>query len=122
MVVGGAVMDITSTFATETAVDVKLPSSFLHTSCPGTVRQNLGGVGRNVAEAAFRSGTDTLLISAVGSDLASKVLIDGIKRIGMVKLFLLRACFPMRCREVTISLSFSRGQKVYVNMAGRLQR
>jgi sugar/nucleoside kinase (ribokinase family) len=84
MVVGGAVMDITSTFAAETAVDVKLPSSFLHTSCPGTVRQNLGGVGRNVAEAAFRSGTDTLLVSAVGSDLASSMLIDGIKKTGMV--------------------------------------
>ncbi|KAI8584452.1 hypothetical protein K450DRAFT_216476 [Umbelopsis ramanniana AG] len=83
MVVGGAVMDITSTFAMETAVDIKSPSSFLHTSCPGTVRQNLGGVGRNVAEAAYRSGTDTLLVSAVGSDLASKILIDGIKKSGM---------------------------------------
>ncbi|KAG2174441.1 hypothetical protein INT44_006704 [Umbelopsis vinacea] len=77
-------MDITSTFTTETAVDIKSPSSFLHTSCPGTVRQNLGGVGRNVAEAAYRSGTDTLLVSAVGSDLASKILIDGIKKTGMV--------------------------------------
>jgi sugar/nucleoside kinase (ribokinase family) len=44
----------------------------------------LGGVGRNVAEAAFRAGVETLLVSAVGDDLASTVIMDGLKKSGMV--------------------------------------
>lgn len=84
MVVGGTVMDITSTFSADSSVDIKSPSSYLHTSCPGIVRQSLGGVGRNVAEAAFRAGVETLLVSAVGDDLASTVIMDGLKKSGMV--------------------------------------
>ncbi|CAO3674097.1 unnamed protein product [Umbelopsis vinacea] len=84
MVIGGTVMDITSTFSAESFVDIKSPSSYLHTSCPGIVRQSLGGVGRNVAEAAFRAGAETLLVSAVGDDLASTVIMDGLKKSGMI--------------------------------------
>jgi len=83
MVVGGTVMDITSTFNRDTWVDINAPSTFLHTSCQGVVRQSLGGVGRNVAEAAFRAGAQTVLVSAVGNDLAANVMMDRLERIGM---------------------------------------
>lgn len=77
-------MDITSTFTTESGVDIGSPPSFLYTSCAGVVRQSLGGVGRNVAEAAYRAGADTLMVSAVGDDLASNMIMEGLTEIGMV--------------------------------------
>ncbi|KAM3579492.1 hypothetical protein VKS41_007948 [Umbelopsis sp. WA50703] len=83
MVIGGTVMDITSTFSVESGVDIVAPPSFLYTSCAGVVRQSLGGVGRNVAEAAYRAGSDTLMVSAVGDDLASNMIMEGLAEIGM---------------------------------------
>lgn len=76
-------MDITSTFTTDSGVDIDSPPSFLYTSCAGAVRQSLGGVGRNVAEAAYRAGVDTLMVSAVGNDLASNMIMEGLTEIGM---------------------------------------
>lgn len=63
MVIGGTVVDITSTAAT--AMDV------LHSSFPGTTRHTLGGVGRNVAEGISLlngggNGNDLVFVSVVG--------------------------------------------------------
>lgn len=62
-------------------------SSILHTSTPGHVKQSLGGVGRNVAEAAWRTGAHQVkLVSVVGTDLAGEAVKQGMKSIGMVKM------------------------------------
>ncbi|KAF9095373.1 hypothetical protein BGX23_000599 [Mortierella sp. AD031] len=61
MVIGGTVVDITSTAST--ALDV------LHSSFPGTTRHTLGGVGRNVAEGVSMlhgKGNDCVFVSVVG--------------------------------------------------------
>ncbi|KNE60345.1 hypothetical protein AMAG_05742 [Allomyces macrogynus ATCC 38327] len=68
IVVGGLALDVTSTLATK---DLQLHSSF-----PGHIQQTAGGVGRNVAEAMHRLGTNPLLVSAVGDDFAGKTLLD----------------------------------------------
>ncbi|KAG0043137.1 hypothetical protein BGZ83_011786 [Gryganskiella cystojenkinii] len=61
MVIGGAVVDITST-ATTTA-----STAMLNSSHPGLMRVALGGVGRNVAEGITKlSGESCILVSAVG--------------------------------------------------------
>lgn len=56
----------------------------MHTSTPGHVRQSLGGVGRNVAEAAWRTGANVKLVSVVGDDLAGESVKQGLKSISMV--------------------------------------
>ncbi|KAK3809776.1 MAG: Indigoidine synthase A like protein-domain-containing protein [Linnemannia elongata] len=63
MVIGGTVVDITSTATT--AMDV------LHSSFPGTTRHTLGGVGRNVAEGISLlngggNSNDLVFVSVVG--------------------------------------------------------
>ncbi|KAI8098074.1 Ribokinase-like protein [Gilbertella persicaria] len=78
LVIGGIALDITAT------VGKTLGSSILHTSTPGHVKQSLGGVGRNVAEAAWRTGgKDVKLVSVVGDDLAGESVRQGMKAIGM---------------------------------------
>jgi sugar/nucleoside kinase (ribokinase family) len=63
--------------------------SILHTSTPGHVKQSLGGVGRNVAEAAWRTGgSNVKLVSVVGNDLAGESVKRGMKSVGMVNRFL----------------------------------
>lgn len=50
------------------------------------MKQSLGGVGRNVAEAAWRTGGHQVkLVSVVGADLAGEAVKQGMKSIGMVK-------------------------------------
>ncbi|KAF8941739.1 hypothetical protein BGZ47_007239 [Haplosporangium gracile] len=64
MVIGGTVVDITSTAST--AMDV------LHSSFPGTTRHTLGGVGRNIAEGISMlngGGNDLVFVSVVGEAL-----------------------------------------------------
>lgn len=78
LVIGGIALDITAT------VGKSLGSSILHTSTPGHVRQSLGGVGRNVAEAAWRTGANVKLVSVVGDDLAGESVKQGLKSISMV--------------------------------------
>ncbi|KAK3845231.1 MAG: indigoidine synthase A-like protein [Linnemannia gamsii] len=60
MVIGGTVVDITSTAST--AMDV------LHSSFPGKTRHTLGGVGRNVAEgiSLIHGRNDVIFVSVVG--------------------------------------------------------
>ncbi|KAF9287508.1 hypothetical protein BGZ68_001714 [Mortierella alpina] len=63
MVIGGIVVDITSTANTATS------NSMLHSSYPGATRITAGGVGRNVAEAVTMLCPDTcVFVSAIGGD------------------------------------------------------
>jgi sugar/nucleoside kinase (ribokinase family) len=80
IVIGGIALDITAT------VGKTRGKSILHTSTPGRVKQSLGGVGRNVAEAAWRTGANVKLISVVGDDLAGESVRQGMKSIGMVNI------------------------------------
>ncbi|OBZ88768.1 hypothetical protein A0J61_03189 [Choanephora cucurbitarum] len=78
LVIGGIALDITATVGKTAA------TSILHTSTPGHVAQTLGGVGRNVAEAAWRTGAKNVkLISVVGDDLAGESVRKGMETIGM---------------------------------------
>ena len=79
VVVGGMVLDVTAYPA---------PGASLRrgSSTPGVVRQNPGGVGRNIAEGIARlvgpHGAPPLLIAAVGDDLAGRALIDAWRAVG----------------------------------------
>ena len=79
VVVGGMVLDVTASPG---------PHARLRrgSSTPGAVRQNPGGVGRNIAEGLARlvgdAGPAPLLISAVGDDVAGRVLIDAWRALG----------------------------------------
>eukprot|EP00756_Hemistasia_phaeocysticola_P057043 Hpha_TRINITY_DN33679_c0_g1::TRINITY_DN33679_c0_g1_i1::g.43299::m.43299 len=77
VVVGGAVTDITAAASQPVA-------QVLRTSSPGTLRTTAGGVGRNVAEAAWRLGAPSvLMVSAVGDDERAEVLRANVRGMGM---------------------------------------
>lgn len=82
LVIGGIALDITAT------VGKTAGKSILHTSTPGKVKHSLGGVGRNVAEAAWRTcgGSNVKLVSVVGDDLAGESVRQGMKTMGMVNI------------------------------------
>ncbi|KAI7907085.1 Ribokinase-like protein [Cokeromyces recurvatus] len=83
IVIGGVALDITATIGKNGPLGSTF-SSILHTSTPGHVKQSLGGVGRNVAEAAWRTGgTNVKLVSVVGDDLAGQSIQQGMKSVGM---------------------------------------
>lgn len=62
-----------------------------HSTSPGAVSVTLGGVGRNIAEAAYRVLTNhspemstlTMLVSPVGDDVFGRVVADEMHRTGM---------------------------------------
>lgn len=62
-----------------------------HSTSPGTVGLHLGGVGRNVAEAAHRISMSkfqaqpsaTILVSSVGDDSLGRLLLEETQRMGM---------------------------------------
>lgn len=62
-----------------------------HSTTPGAVSMTLGGVGRNIAEAAYRVlshhspelSAATMLVSSVGDDAFGRVLVDEMHGIGM---------------------------------------
>ncbi|CAO3564605.1 unnamed protein product [Mortierella alpina] len=95
MVIGGIVVDITSTAHTASA------DSMLHSSYPGATRIAAGGVGRNVAEAVtMLCPGGCVFVSAVGGgqgegssteDVLGSWLIGHITRKGMAN----RAIFPV---------------------------
>ncbi|KAI5898497.1 uncharacterized protein SCHCODRAFT_02612260 [Schizophyllum commune H4-8] len=81
LVVGSAAVDLTSQAA---------PSSndqlAAHSTVPGTVVSSLGGVARNIAEAAHRCSADpqsTLLVAPHGADPFGTLLKDGTQSVGM---------------------------------------
>ncbi|ORY97199.1 Ribokinase-like protein [Syncephalastrum racemosum] len=84
LVIGGVALDITATVARSTPT----LSALLHTSNPGRMTQTLGGVGRNVCEAAMRAGARASLLSVVGDDLAGKSIQQGMQELGMSTAFI----------------------------------
>jgi len=84
--VGSAAIDISAQAnATE---DIAISR---HSTSPGAVSMTLGGVGRNIAEAAYRMlsnhslelSTATMLVSAVGDDAFGRFLVDEMRHMGM---------------------------------------
>lgn len=88
IVIGSAAVDISSRAKDILPADTTLGP---HSTSPGTVSITLGGVGRNVAEAAHRiltshsSGQDTStkLISVIGDDSFGRLISDEMRLIGM---------------------------------------
>lgn len=62
MVIGGSILDLA------TSVDVASPIPLDGATYRGSVHLGLGGVGRNLADALARFGTDPAFVSAVGDD------------------------------------------------------
>jgi pseudouridylate synthase / pseudouridine kinase len=83
-VVGASALDITA--KTDQSVNPKLAP---HSTVPGSVALTLGGVARNIAEAATRAGVsaypgiNTLLVSPVGQDLFGRMMSEETLRLGM---------------------------------------
>lgn len=84
MVVGSAAVDITA--QVQTGVDNAL---LMHSTAPGNVSMSLGGVARNVAEAAHRvinsnePELSSLLLAAIGDDYFGRLLTTETNAIGM---------------------------------------
>ncbi|KAL1681511.1 Indigoidine synthase A like protein-domain-containing protein [Schizophyllum commune] len=81
LVVGSAAVDLTSQAAPSS--DDQLAA---HSTVPGTVISSLGGVARNIAEAAHRCSADpqsTLLVAPHGADPFGTLLKDGTRGVGM---------------------------------------
>jgi pseudouridine-5'-phosphate glycosidase/pseudouridine kinase len=83
MVIGSAAVDITA-HSSSTALSTAQSTS------PGSIALSLGGVGRNVAEAAHRALDPSLsaagavqLVSALGQDSFGRLLRDETERMGM---------------------------------------
>ncbi len=83
MVIGSAAADITARANSDT--------SLAESTVPGSVTMTIGGVGRNIAEAAHRilsgslprSSQETVLVAPVGNDLFGSLIIDGTEKLGM---------------------------------------
>ncbi|KZT30599.1 indigoidine synthase A-like protein [Neolentinus lepideus HHB14362 ss-1] len=92
------------------AIDISAhphPSADLqaHSTSPGSIALSLGGVARNVAEAAFRlssppPASPVALVSPVGQDAFGRVLLDELARIGMRTDGLVRAGRTAVCNMV----------------------
>lgn len=84
IVVGSAAVDITA----QAQAGVK-NALIMHSTAPGTVSMSLGGVARNIAEAAHRVITlnsrelSSLLVSAIGDDHFGRLLTNETTGIGM---------------------------------------
>ena len=82
VVVGGAVLDTKLRTAA---------APVLATSNPGTASWTAGGVGRNIAENLARLGSRTVLVAAVGDDLAGESVVGRTAAAGV------------DCRQVIVS-------------------
>ncbi|KAH9065965.1 indigoidine synthase A-like protein [Lactarius vividus] len=88
VVVGSAAVDVVAQARTMPDVD---SSPGRYSTSPGTVALHLGGVGRNMAEAAHRVSvsnfqsrpSETVLVSSVGDDSLGRLLLEEMQRIGM---------------------------------------
>lgn len=84
MVIGSAAVDITAQANVD--VDVTLAKG---STAPGKVSLSMGGVARNIAEAAHRIltaqglSTSSLLLAPVGEDGFGKLLVDETEKLGM---------------------------------------
>lgn len=106
--VGGSVVDITSTLDAFEGVPSNKIENYLNTSSPGIVKISMGGVGRNVAETTFRLGLDPIFVSAVGNDGFGNWFITQLQKIGMVNSNAISLKFTL------FSLSFLIDSKIYV--------
>lgn len=88
LVMGAAAIDITGrVMPSKTGIDPQVA----HTTAPGMISLTVGGVARNIAEAAHRilssgpagDSTATLLVSPVGEDEFAPFLLDEQTRLGM---------------------------------------
>ena len=87
MVIGSAAVDVVSQANARSDTD---GSQGRESTSPGTVGLQLGGVGRNIAEAAYRVSTSrfqaqpsaTALVSFVGDDALGRFLLEEMQRIG----------------------------------------
>lgn len=83
--IGGAAVDVVSKASPRTGESIK------QSTVPGTISNALGGVGRNMAEAAHRlttasndgTGGDVLLVSPIGNDLYGHKIKNGTGSMGM---------------------------------------
>jgi pseudouridylate synthase / pseudouridine kinase len=78
-------LDITSVAHSLSRADI---SHALHSTTPGRVSFSLGGVGRNIAEGAYRLSTkqqsvSSVLVSLIGKDTFGNILQEQMKRLGM---------------------------------------
>lgn len=88
MVIGSAAIDVVSQ---ANAISDTDGSHSRQSTSPGTVSLHLGGVGRNIAEAAYRVSTSrfqaqpsaTVLVSSVGDDALGRLLLEEMRRIGV---------------------------------------
>lgn len=86
VIVGCTAVDVTS--QAHATADVTLASQ---STVPGAISTSLGGVGRNIAEAAHRilsassqrSNAQTVLVSPIGNDLFGRLLVEETERLGM---------------------------------------
>ncbi|KAJ3042935.1 hypothetical protein HDV00_006242 [Rhizophlyctis rosea] len=95
-IIGGSVLDITAKWTDPYTTPV-VPSIGqqqqqklagishlpLGTSATGTIGYTSGGVGRNIAEACFRTGGDPVFFSVVGDDFSGRTLVECMKGLGM---------------------------------------
>jgi pseudouridine-5'-phosphate glycosidase/pseudouridine kinase len=86
MVIGCAAVDISAKTDATSNTNKPWPS---HSTSPGRVTLSLGGVGRNMAEAAHRVLSSqghpltTVLLSCIGEDAFGRLLTEETLRIGM---------------------------------------
>lgn len=88
VVVGSAAVDVSAKAAPVAPGGSAL---CMHSTSPGEVTMTLGGVGRNIAEAAHRSlvphsskfNETTLLVSPIGDDSFGRVISDHMNEMGM---------------------------------------
>jgi pseudouridine-5'-phosphate glycosidase/pseudouridine kinase len=88
VVIGSAAVDIVSQADAISDTD---GSNNRQSTSPGTVGLHLGGVGRNIAEAAYRVSTSrlhappsaTALVSSVGDDALGRLLLEEMREIGV---------------------------------------
>ena len=89
MVVGSAALDVVS--QAKVISDTTDGSRGRRSTSPGTVGLHLGGVGRNIAEAAYRISSSrfqaepsaTVLVSSVGDDPLGRLLLEEMRMIGV---------------------------------------
>jgi pseudouridine-5'-phosphate glycosidase/pseudouridine kinase len=88
VVIGSAAVDVVSQANTISNTD---GSHSQRSTSPGLVGLHLGGVGRNIAEAAYRVSRSrfqaqpsaTALVSSVGDDAFGRLLLEEMRRIGV---------------------------------------
>ena len=86
IVIGASAIDITARVADS---PTSKQAQVSQTTAPGNVTLTVGGVARNIAEAAHRvlssvgSVSETMLLSPVGDDEFAPFLLDEMERIGM---------------------------------------